>query len=58
LSNETLKEIKEYIHYIKEQEESFNTMEYQKEEFKNTFFIDKDKDNKEETPSIYNTISK
>ena len=58
LSNETLKEIKEYIHYIKEQEESFNTMEYQKEEFKNAFFIDKDKDNKEETPSIYNTISK
>lgn len=58
LSNETLQEMKEYIHYIKEQEESFNTMEYQKEEFKNAFFIDKDKDNKDETPIIYNTISK
>jgi hypothetical protein len=58
LSNETLQEIKEYIHYVKEQEESFNTMEYQKEEFKNTFFIDNDKDNKEEMPIIYNSISK
>ena len=31
---------------LKEQEESFNTAEYQKEEFKNSFFVEKeDKDN-------------
>ena len=58
LSNETLQEIKYYIQYVKKQEENLNTMEYQKEEFKNTFFIDNDKDNKEETPIIYNSISK
>jgi len=58
LSNETLQEIKDYINYIKDQEENFNTMEYQKEEFKNTFFIDNNKDNKEEVPIIYNTINK
>jgi hypothetical protein len=60
LSNETIDEINEYIQYIKEQEDSFNTMEYQKEEFKNTFFIDNDnnKDNKDEMPILYNTISK
>jgi len=58
LSNESLQAIKHYIQYIKEQEENFNTMEYQKEEFKNSFFIDKDKDNKDEIPNIYNTISK
>ena len=58
LSGETINEINEYINYIKEQEDSFNTMEYQKEEFKNTFFIDSNKDNKEETPILYNTISK
>jgi hypothetical protein len=58
LSNETLQEIKYYIEYIKKQEDSINTTEYQKEEFKNAFFIDKEKDNKDEMPSIYNTISK
>jgi len=58
LSGETINEINEYINYIKEQEDNFNTMEYQKEEFKNTFFIDSNKDNKEETPILYNTISK
>jgi len=58
LSNETLQEIKYYIEYIKKQEDSINTTEYQKEEFKNAFFIDKEKDNKDEMPSIYNSISK
>jgi hypothetical protein len=46
LSKQTLDELKEYIDYIHDQEESLVTMEYQKEEFKNSFFIEKeDKDN-------------
>ena len=49
-------EIKKYIEYSKEQEESFKTIEYQKEEFKNAYF--NEKDNKEEMPLLYNSISK
>jgi hypothetical protein len=45
-------ELNEYIQYTKEQENSINTMEYQKEEFKNAYFIEKD--NKEEIPLQYN----
>ena len=54
LSHSVLAEIKEYIDYMKEQEERLNTIEYQKTEFKNAFFIEKD--NKEETPLIYNSV--
>jgi hypothetical protein len=52
LSTEIVEELKEYIQYTKEQETSINTMEYQKEEFKNAYFIEKD--NKEEIPLQYN----
>jgi len=52
LSTEIVDELKEYIQYTKEQENSINTMEYQKEEFKNAYFIEKD--NKEEIPLHYN----
>lgn len=46
LSTETLDAINNYIEYTIEQEDSLNTMEYQKEEFKNAFFNEKgDKDN-------------
>jgi hypothetical protein len=46
LSEKTIVELEKYIDYTKDQEESLNTMEYQKEEFKNAFFIEKeDKDN-------------
>jgi hypothetical protein len=46
LSEETILALEKFIEYIKDQEESLNTMEYQKEEFKNAFFIEKeDKDN-------------
>lgn len=46
LSENTVIELEKYIEYSKEQEESLNTMEYQKEEYKNAFFIEKeDKDN-------------
>ena len=56
LSKETVDELIEYIEYTKQQEDSINTMEYQKDEFKNTFFIEKD--NKEETPILYNAVAK
>jgi hypothetical protein len=56
LNESTTDEIEKYIHYVKDQEESLNTMEYQKEEFKNAYFITKeDKDN----PTVlYSSINK
>jgi len=46
LSEKTITELEKYVEYTKDQEESLNTMEFQKEEFKNAFFIEKeDKDN-------------
>jgi hypothetical protein len=46
LNEDSVEEIQKYIAYVKDQEESLNTMEYQKEEFKNAYFITKeDKDN-------------
>lgn len=52
LNTDTVKQLNEYINYTKDQEESLNTMEYQKEDYKNTFFIEKD--NKEEMAISYN----
>ena len=56
LTSHTIDELKKYIHYTNDQEESLVTMEYQKEEFKNAFFIEKeDKDN----PTVlYSSINK
>ena len=55
LSTNTLDEIKEYIHYINVQETSISHLETQCDEFKNTFFIDKeDKDN----IVLYNSLVK
>jgi hypothetical protein len=46
LPNSTLDEIKKYIDYIQVQETSISQLETQCDEFKNTFFVDKeDKDN-------------
>ena len=46
LPKKVIDELQEYIDYIRDQEKSLVTMEYQKEEFKNTFFVEKeDKDN-------------
>lgn len=46
LTKETMDALTNYIEYTVEQEDSLNTMEYQKEEFKNAFFTEKeDKDN-------------
>jgi len=55
LPNETLSELENYLNYIEDQEISLITLENQKEEFKNTFFIEKEV--KEET-LFYSSISK
>ena len=52
LNKETLTEINDYILYTKRQEDSLNTTERAKEEFKNAYFIEKD--NKEEITLSYN----
>ena len=52
LSKESIHSLNEYINYTKDQEESLNTIEYQKEDYKNAFFIEKD--NKEEVTLSYN----
>jgi len=49
-----LDEIRDFIKYVKEQEESLNTAEYQKTFFKNEFFAKVDK---EETPLYYSQSS-
>jgi hypothetical protein len=46
LSDETIAELEKYLEYTRDQENTLTTTEYQKEEFKTTFFINKeDKDN-------------
>jgi len=52
LSKEVVDEINEYISYTKQQEDSLNRTEQQKEDFKNAYFIEKD--NKEEITLSYN----
>jgi hypothetical protein len=46
LDKDTIDKLIKYIEYSKEQEETLVTMEYQKDEFKTAFFIEKgNKDN-------------
>lgn len=42
LTNQTIDRIKEYIAYVQDQEKMLKPMESQKEDFKNTFFIEKE----------------
>ena len=56
LPMETLSEIQEYVHYIQDQESSLKSMEYQKQEFKNIFFTEKE--NKDEMAISYISSSK
>jgi len=56
LPEDTLGELEEYVSYIKDQEESLETMEYQKEEFKNAFFIEKE--NKDNPTILYSSLNK
>jgi hypothetical protein len=56
LPEDTIAEMQKYLDYTKDQEDTLIAMEYQKEEFKNAFFIEKeDKDN----PTIsYSSLNK
>jgi hypothetical protein len=56
LDHQIIDEIAKYVEYVQDQEETLNTAEYQKDEFKNAFFIEKeDKDN----PTVlYSSINK
>jgi hypothetical protein len=50
-----LDEISQYLEYVKEKESMLDPIEKEKNEFKNTYFIEKE--NKEEMTSIYSYIS-
>lgn len=54
LPKETIDEISNYIFYVKDQEQLLHPVEKEKDDFKNTFFIEKE--NKDEMPSIYSYI--
>ncbi len=55
LEQPILQKIEEYLTYMKEQEENLITTEYQKQEFINSYFVEKeDKDNIPITYSIAN----
>ena len=55
LEQPILEKIEEYLTYMKEQEENLITTEYQKKEFINSYFVEKeDKDNIPITYSIAN----
>jgi hypothetical protein len=56
LPDDTIKDLEEYVSYINDQEQSLETMEYQKEEFKNAFFIEKE--NKDNSTISYSSFSK
>jgi hypothetical protein len=46
LPDDLLEELAKYIEYVDDQTETFATVEYQKNEFKSSFFVEKqDKDN-------------
>ena len=54
LPKETMDEISQYIFYVKDQEQLLDPFEKEKDDFKNTFFVEKE--NKDEMPSIYSYI--
>lgn len=53
LPNEVIQELDKYMNYIEEQSETFQTLEYQKEEFKN--IISEQEQNQLEDIISYNT---
>lgn len=55
LDDKIIEEIEDYLRYMKEQEENLITTEYQKKEFMDSYFIEKeDKDNTNISYSITN----
>tara|TARA_X000000950_G_C13838950_1_gene629357 strand:- start:1262 stop:1579 length:318 start_codon:yes stop_codon:yes gene_type:complete len=55
LDDHILKEMNDYLTYVKEQEENLITTEYQKEEFKNSYF--NQKDNKDISTITYSIVN-
>ena len=55
LEENILQEMEEYIKYMKEQEENLITTEYQKKEFMDSYFIDKE--DKENEPISYSVVN-
>jgi hypothetical protein len=55
LSKQVVYELVEYLDYTKDQEDTLITTEYQKEEFKNAFFIEKE--DKDKPTILYNSIN-
>jgi hypothetical protein len=54
LPDDLLEELNKYIEYVDDQTETFATAEYQKNEFKSSFFVEKeDKDNQTIYHSTY-----
>jgi len=51
VESSVIEELEKYLQYTKEQEETLNTREYQKEDFKSQYFIDKE--DKEYPSKIY-----
>tara|TARA_B100001057_G_C22640085_1_gene867878 strand:- start:641 stop:943 length:303 start_codon:yes stop_codon:yes gene_type:complete len=51
VDSSVIDELEKYLQYTKEQEETLNTREYQKEDFKSQYFIDKE--DKEYSSKIY-----
>lgn len=54
LPESTLDEIKKYLEYVNQQESILNPFEKEKNDFKNTFFIEKE--NKDEMTSMYSYL--
>ena len=54
LPESLIKDIEKYLEYIDEQKTSLKTVEYQKEEFKKSFFDEKE--DKDSAPISYNSI--
>lgn len=54
LSKETIDEISQYMFYVNDQEQLLDPIEKEKDDFKNTFFVEKE--NKDEMPSIYSYV--
>lgn len=54
LPDHLIRDIEKYLEYIDEQKTSLKTVEYQKEEFKKSFFDEKE--DKDSVPISYNSI--
>ena len=59
LEDPIIKEIEDYLQYVKEQEENLITTEYQKEEFKKSYFNENeiDKEDKEISTITYSIVN-